>query len=257
VTAPQPLRFLSLFAGIGGIDLGLERAGMRCVGQVEIDPFCRRVLAKHWPDVPRFEDVRTVSRADFTEHVDLIAGGFPCQDISNAGGRAGIEGKRSGLWSQFHRLICELRPRFALVENVSALAARGLNRVLGDLAESGYDAEWDCIPAAAVGAPHVRDRLFILAYPHGFGCQADPHESRLRPQAAHHGRSRHVGPMGSSEMWAAARPIGTIPMGVGNGVPEWLDRIRACGNAVVPQVAEWIGRRIIEANQSAREVEVA
>lgn len=161
---------LSLFSGIGGLDLGLERAGIRTVGQVEIDPWCRRVLAKHWPDVPRHDDVRTAADWWLKEerpHVDIIFGGFPCQDISNAGRRAGIDGERSGLWSEFHGLIRLLRPRWVLLENVAAILARGAGRVLGDLAEIGYDAEWDCVPAAAVGAPHLRDRWFAIAYPHG------------------------------------------------------------------------------------------
>jgi DNA (cytosine-5)-methyltransferase 1 len=153
----------SLFSGIGGIDLGLERAGMRVLWQSEIDPYASRVLKKHWPEVPNHGDIAQI---DFrqVEPVDVLAGGFPCQDISNAGKREGIEGERSGLWSEYARAIGELRPRYVFVENVAALLARGLGRVLGDLAALGYDAEWDCIPAAAVGAPHLRDRLWLVAY---------------------------------------------------------------------------------------------
>lgn len=159
------LSFGSLFTGIGGMDLGLERAGWECKWQVEIDPYCRQVLAKHWPDVPRFEDVRGVT-GDQLEPVDLIAGGFPCQDVSQAGKRTvGIDGARSGLWSEFARIIRVLRPRLVLVENVPGLAVRGLGRVLGDLAALGYDAEWSCISAADVGAPHLRRRIFLLAAP--------------------------------------------------------------------------------------------
>jgi DNA (cytosine-5)-methyltransferase 1 len=154
----------SLFAGIGGFDLGFERAGIKTVWQVEIDPFCRKVLEKNFPHAERFDDIRGCGRHNLTG-VDVIAGGFPCQDVSNAGKRAGIDGTRSGLWSQMRRVICELRPRIVVVENVAALLGRGLERVLGDLAESGFDAEWDCIPAFAVGAPHRRDRVFIVAYP--------------------------------------------------------------------------------------------
>ena len=101
------MRFGSLFAGIGGMDLGLERAGMECAWQVEIDPYCQKVLAKHWPDVQRFGDIKDCG-AHNLEPVDLICGGFPCQDISLAGKGAGIEGERSGLWSEYHRIICEL-----------------------------------------------------------------------------------------------------------------------------------------------------
>jgi DNA (cytosine-5)-methyltransferase 1 len=154
--------FGSLFAGIGGFDLGLERAGMQCEWQCEIDPYARRVLEKHWPDVRRYDDVRTM--LDYKPHaVDLICGGFPCQDISNAGRRAGIDGERSGLWSEYARIIGTLRPRYVLVENVAALLGRGIGRVLGDLSSLGYDAEWHVISAASVGAPHVRERVWIVA----------------------------------------------------------------------------------------------
>jgi DNA (cytosine-5)-methyltransferase 1 len=161
------------------MDLGLERAGMTCRWQVEIDDYATRVLEKHWPDVKRFRDIRTINTGEL-EWVDLICGGFPCQDISNAGKRAGIDGERSGLWSEFARIIRDLRPRYVLVENVAALLVRGIDRVLGDLAACGYDAEWDCIPAAAVGAHHIRDRLFILAYSKQNGWSYSPSQSNSR-----------------------------------------------------------------------------
>jgi DNA (cytosine-5)-methyltransferase 1 len=154
----------SLFAGIGGFDLGFERAGFETAWQVEIDPWCRKVLAKNSPNAERFDDVRTVGAHNLSS-VDVLVGGFPCQDISNAGLRAGIEGERSGLWGEFARIIGELRPRYVLVENVAALLGRGMGRVLGDLAEIGYDAEWEIVSAADVGAPHLRERVWILAYP--------------------------------------------------------------------------------------------
>lgn len=158
----------SLFAGIGGFDLGFERAGFDIRWQVEIDPWARAVLAKHWPHVHRRADVRTVGRRNL-EPVDVICGGFPCQDISYAGSGAGLAGSRSGLWVHFARIVRELRPSYVVVENVPALRSRGLGVVLGDLAACRYDAEWDCIPAAAVGAPHRRDRLWLVAYPDGGG----------------------------------------------------------------------------------------
>ena len=162
---------LDLFSGIGGFSLGLERAGFETVAFCEIDKKAQKVLRKHWPNVPIFDDVSKLSAGALHERgiaVDVICGGFPCQDISVAGKGAGLEGERSGLWSEFARLIGELRPRYAIVENVSALLGRGLDRVLGDLAQIGYDAEWHCIPASAVGAPHRRDRIWIVAYPgHG------------------------------------------------------------------------------------------
>ena len=164
------MNVLDLFSGIGGFSLGLERAGMRTVAFCEIEPFARRVLAKHWPDVPCYTDVRELTadrlRADGIS-VDVICGGFPCQDISTAGKGAGIGGERSGLWKEYARIIGELQPRYVIVENVAALLGRGLDVVLGDLAALGYDAEWNCIPASAVGAPHRRDRIWIVAHPCG------------------------------------------------------------------------------------------
>lgn len=164
------LNVLDLFAGIGGFSLGLERTGgFRTVAFCEIDKKAQRVLNKHWPDTPIFDDVSALTKDLIDETVGtpihVITGGFPCQDISLAGKGAGLDGERSGLWFQFHRLIEEFQPRYAIIENVSALRSRGLEVVLGGLAEIGYDAEWHCIPAAAVGAPHRRDRVWVVAYP--------------------------------------------------------------------------------------------
>lgn len=285
------MRFGSLFSGIGGLDLGLERAGMECAWQVEIDPFCRKVLTKHWPSVPKFEDVREVGKHNL-ERVDLVAGGFPCQDISIAGRREGIDGERSGLWREFARIISELRPRLVLVENVSALLSNGMGRVLGDLAEVGYDAEWDCISAKDVGAPHLRERIFVVAYlcqmgqfkarnaegaEHGYhkerngqACEQGGTTIQLRTStntnvhAPDHRQERvqriFQGPISrfSEFSWckdvrrvADLRGRSDIPeplfRGSGDGIPDWVDRIGSIGNAVVPQVAEWIGKRILEA----------
>jgi DNA (cytosine-5)-methyltransferase 1 len=261
----------SLFSGIGGIDLGLERAGMITKWQVEIDPYARRILERHFPHAARFTDVRTVGAAEL-DRVDLIAGGFPCQDISNAGKRVGIDGERSGLWSEYIRIVRELRPRFVLVENVAALLGRGLSRVLGDLAASGFDAEWDCIPAAAVGAPHRRDRLFLVAYaqreqrglqPESQSRRGDSSvvgddglESTHQPEApAHADGARELQPQGrifderrrpgDCGWWTSEPDVGRVA----HGVPARVDRLRALGNAVVPQVAEFIGRRILEASR--------
>ena len=156
----------SLFAGIGGFDLGFERQGYDIRWQVENDEYCQRVLRKHWPLVERFHDVCDCGAWNLPP-VDVITGGFPCQDVSDAGERAGIDGDRSGLWREMCRIISELRPQFALVENVPGLFVRGLDRVLGDLAEIGYDAEWQVISAADVGAPHLRKRVWIVAHPEG------------------------------------------------------------------------------------------
>lgn len=250
MTATKPLTFGSLFAGIGGFDLGFERAGMVCKWQVEINEYSQRVLAKHWPHVPRWDDVRTWPQPD-TEPVDLICGGFPCQDISLAGHGEGLAGERSGLFYEIIRIVRELEPRIIVLENVSALLVRGLGDVLGELAEIGFDAEWHCIPAAAVGAPHPRDRIWIVAYRKGIrrtGAQ-DPIcgvgyqgvSERWAEESVPIGRL--VGP-GGRHWWDGESPVARVV----HGVPARLvDRPnRACGNAVVPQVAEWIGRRIVE-----------
>ena len=156
----------SLFSGIGGLELGLEWAGLgRVTWQVEKDEYCRQILAKHWPDAVRHADVRAVGAHNLSR-VDVLCGGFPCQDISIAGKGAGLSGARSGLWSEYARLVRELRPRIVVVENVAALVVRGLDRVLCDLAACGYDAIWFPLRASDVGAPHLRERLFIVAYPH-------------------------------------------------------------------------------------------
>jgi len=249
--------------------LGLERAGMRVLWQVEIDPFCREVLNKHWPDVPVYGDIREV-RGKEVANVDVLCGGFPCQDISNAGRRKGIQGARSSLWKEFARLVGEIRPRYVIVENVAALRSRGLDVVLGDLSALGYDAEWDCIRASDVGAPHRRDRLWLVAYPEcepvrveprgicGPGregatfagldgdaravahsdCSGEPQPGRVVGEVR-----RRLGDRGpeTRSYWAVEPDVGRVAY----GVPARVDRLRALGNALVPQIAEWIGRRIL------------
>jgi len=254
---------LSLFSGIGGFELGLERAGMTVVGQVEIDPYCQRVLAKHWPEVPRHDDVRTAVewwRGQPRPGVDVVCGGFPCQDISNAGKRAGIiEGERSSLWTFFAHAIRELRPRYALLENVAAILGRGLDVVAGDLAEVGYDLRWDCVPAAAFGAPHRRDRWLGIAYPNSQTVWVESVSEPGRGGAGIigvDGQARYVADADCSRLegprfrWSAPECGGTWPTEpavgrVADGVPNRVDRLRALGNAVVPQVAEYAGLLII------------
>lgn len=180
------------------------------------------------------------------ERCDIIAGGFPCQDISNAGECAGLGGERSGLWWEMLRAICLVRPKYALVENVAALLDRWMGEVLGSLAASGHDAEWDCLPACAFGAPHERDRVFTLAYPQ----RGDVSEHRIRnltfAGAGDEAPDRPRNGLATSRGWWASEP-GVDR--VGNGVPNEMDRIHSLGNAVVPQIAEWIGRRILEAEK--------
>jgi DNA (cytosine-5)-methyltransferase 1 len=231
---------LDLFSGIGGFSLGLERAGMRTVAFCEIDPYCRAVLRKHWPDVPIHEDVRSLTsiRLVNTLHraswpIDVICGGFPCQDISEAGRGSGIEGERSGLWRSFYRLIGELRPRYAIVENVSALAWRGLGTILGDLAEIGYDAEWSSVSACSVGAPHPRERVFIVAYPEG-GRREQRRRIKFTESSNKEGDVHH---------WKS-KPE---PPRVADGIPLRTHRNRALGNAVIPQIVEAIGSGILRA----------
>jgi DNA (cytosine-5)-methyltransferase 1 len=248
----------SLFSGIGGLELGLERGignGAHTVWQVEQNEYCRAVLAKHWPDATRYEDVRHVGRSNLTP-VDVICGGFPCQDISTAGAKAGLAGQRSGLWREYARIVGELRPRYVVVENVAALLSRGFGDVLGDLAALGYDAWWDCIPASAVGAPigrEGRDRIWLVAYPNGRG-RSGPRLSRqarrkLLGRPAGGGRAVPRLPDSAPDHWAVEPCVGRVA----DGVPARVERLHALGNAVVPQVAEVVGR-LIAARELEREV---
>jgi DNA (cytosine-5)-methyltransferase 1 len=164
------LNVLDLFSGIGGFSLGFERAGWHTIGFCEIEPSCQLVLAKHWPNTPIISDIRNLNATSAPDSVDIICGGFPCQDISVAGKKAGITGSRSGLWKEYARLINELKPRYAIIENVANLRSSGLVTVLTDLWQIGYDAEWHCVPASALGAPHRRDRIWIIAYPNRERC---------------------------------------------------------------------------------------
>lgn len=163
----KSLTVLDIFSGIGGFSLGLEKAGMETIAFCENNKFCQEVLKTHWQDIPVFSDVKDLGKKDLSHlpKIDVIAGGFPCQDISIAGKQVGIQGKRSGLWKEFKRLIDEVKPKYAIIENVANLRSRGLSRVLKDLWKIGYDAEWHLLPASAFGAPHRRDRIWIIAHP--------------------------------------------------------------------------------------------
>jgi len=228
---------LDLFSGIGGFSLGLERAGMRTVAFCEIDPYARAVLRKHWPDVRCYEDVRELNADRLAAdgiRADVICGGFPCTDISVVGQRAGMAGEQSGLWAEFSRLIRELRPRYVIVENSPSLCVRGLGEILADLADAGYDAEWTGVPAAAIGASHLRTRQWLLAYPSSLG-------DRLQAYTICSGRIAAE----YRDWWASEPDVGRVA----HGVPNRVDRLRCLGNAVVPQVVEVIGRAIMEAYQ--------
>jgi len=230
------LRVCSLFSGIGGLDLGLERAGMKVVSQCEIDPYCRRVLAKHWPDVLCHDDVTT---REFVEgEADVVCGGFPCQDVSNAGKRAGLSAPRSGLYRELVRAIRMVRPKYAVLENVAALLGGGLDTVLGDLAEVGYGAAWDCLPASYVGAPHIRDRVFIVAYADQNGRDLGILSKRRLPEER---QSQFWEPFRATDFRVRVQELARV-CGLDDGVPQELG---AYGNAVVPQVAEVIGRAVV------------
>jgi len=240
------VKYGSLFAGIGGIDLGLDRAGMTCGWQVELDEYCRKVLAKHWPDVPRWDDVMTFPPEDWSEdklQVDLIAGGFPCQDISVAGKGAGINGERSSLFHEIIRISGILRPRWILLENVSALLTRGLGAVLGELAKIGYDAEWHCIPASHVGAPHRRDRIFIVA-----NATSERVEKRgsAREQVPETHAEEALPVCSCTGANSGEWPPDTGMVRMAHGIPRRMDRVKGLGNAVVPQVIEVIAKEIMK-----------
>jgi DNA (cytosine-5)-methyltransferase 1 len=269
------MNVLELFAGIGGLSLGLERAGFHVVGQVEINPFSRSVLSRHWPEVPRHDDVRTAVGWWLSEprpRVDVIAGGYPCQPESVAGARRGT-GDARWLWPEFARIVHALGPRYVIGENVMGHRTSGLRFVLRDLADLGYTTRAGVVSAAEVGAPHRRQRIFVLAE------LADTERAEVRdepgrfsgaygegsPLARLNGSAQYVadaeregqlqpgGPVGEigrragdrsseSRRWWAVEP----EMGrVAHGVPGRVDRLTALGNAVVPQVAEFVGRLLL------------
>ncbi len=246
------LRVLDLFSGIGGFSLGLERTGgFETVAFCEIEDFPRRVLAKHWPNVPCYRDVRELTAerlaADGIAAIDVICGGFPCQDISQAGHGKGLSGERSGLWFEYDRIIGEVRPRIAIMENVGALLHRGLDAVLGCLAQRGYDAWWRVIPAYAVDLPQVRKRTWILAYADQVGREACCRlEAALSRQEVHwtDGQQMELCRARSGGVrWLPNGVVCTVP----DGVSANVDGLGAAGNAVVPQIPELIGNAILDA----------
>lgn len=250
--------------------MGRDAARLFC----EVDPFCRSVLAKHWSDVPIYNDVRSLNGADLP-HIDILCGGFPCQDVSQGGRRAGIkEGTRSGLWYEYSRLIGEIRPRYAIIENVRGLLSCGIEIVMRDLAALGYDAEWEVLPAAALGAPHHRERVFIVAYPHSQ--RADGRARLLAPLErimGEHQQSVRVsdwlGIRFDRARKASAREAyrGPVVHRVDDGsagrldrpggvkllprelVPIWTQRLKALGNGIVPQQSYAIAACILEAEE--------
>ncbi|MDQ3167321.1 MAG: DNA (cytosine-5-)-methyltransferase [Chloroflexota bacterium] len=267
------MRALSLFSGIGGFDLACEWAGIEVAGQVEIDPFCQRVLAKHWPDVPRMGDIREV-RGDEFGAVDVICGGFPCQPVSQAGKRRG-EGDDRWLWPEMHRLVDHLRPTWVVGENVYGLVSMGLDGVLSDMESLGYVCWTAVLPACAVGAPHRRDRVWIVAHSQegGFRRERTPRGAGQSPRGGEDvadaesdlwrasGDDRPVAPDGRGQRSATGQVVGGLgrgadglsprldgPLGWGPGwedgiprvtahEPDRANRLKALGNAIVPEVA--------------------
>jgi DNA (cytosine-5)-methyltransferase 1 len=274
ISKASTVRVLDLFAGIGGFTLGLERAGFETVAFCEIDPYAQKVLKKNWPGVPIYDDVRTITAERLASDgigVDVITGGFPCQDISVSGNRAGIQdGTRSGLWSECARLLGELRPQYAIFENVTNLlnGERGawFKRVLWDISQIGYDAEWHCIPASELGAHHHRDRIWIIAYPR---CKFERDNGKLAKSQAKRTqgaiitttirenvantdcaqrergclssgiRAQYANISGASG-WEVESDVGRVA----NGIPARSHRLKCLGNAVVPPIPELIGRAI-------------
>ena len=238
--------FLDLFSGIGGFALGAYWAGMRFNGHYfsEVDDYATRVYQQRFPDSVPLGDIRNIRGADLPAGDWIIAGGFPCQDISIAGKGAGLAGERSGLWYEYARIIGELQPRYAIMENVGALAFRGLDSVLGSLAEIGYDAEWQDIRASEMGAPHKRERLWILAYPNESGrnasrqreihiCKPDETEG-TRPFPSYRKGDLSILRSQYTDEIRARYYRGS------NGISETMDRLECLGNSIVPQIAELI-----------------
>jgi DNA (cytosine-5)-methyltransferase 1 len=269
------VKFISLFAGIGGFDLGFERAGMECVAQVEIDEFCQKVLAKHWPNVPKFGDIRDVGKHNLPA-ADLICGGFPCQPHSLAGKRKGSADDRD-LWPEYRRIIGELKPAWVVGENVPGIRTTILDQVLSDLESMDYSTRALVVPACAFNAPHRRSRVFIVGYPkcksrrekskrrldmagelfQRQGWEEDtnrtqtssydvsnPDGARLAQREGKRSNARQEqSPAIGANWWATEPDVGRMV----DGLPNRVDRLRSLGNAVVPQVAEFIGRAIMEA----------
>ena len=258
------MKHLDLFSGIGGFALAARWAGFETIGFCEIDKYCQKVLKKNFPGVPIYEDVTKLNGDQFKD-IYLLTGGFPCQDISIAGKGAGLDGERSGLWSELHRIISEVRPKYALIENVPALTFRGGTRVIGDLTEIGYDCEWQIVGADDVGAPHRRKRIWIVAYSNsGFSerenkeiCTGGNSPDSSSKDVAHsmcigreagisgpeQGKERFPGITDNScserrgregtDLWLPEPSVGRVV----NGLPNRVDRLKGLGNSICPQVA--------------------
>jgi len=287
------MKVLDLFSGIGGFSYGLESTGgFETVAFAECEPYPIAVLKKHWPTVRVYEDVRQITATRlFRDGIepDVITGGFPCQDISTAGQQAGIEGERSGLWSECARILGEVRPRYAIFENVTNLLSgnegKWFERVLWDISSVGYDAEWHCISASSIGAPHKRDRVWIVAYPNGNSKPICPINAGALQKASLYAYPNRKGLEGSEETrdTSSKRPESHEQLtgchkikptwkdvsgvcGMDDGLSYWLHtpepprvteknekatpRLKALGNSIVPQIAYLIGQEILNYEES-------
>ena len=270
------MRVLDLFSGIGGFSLGLEAAGMETVAFCEFDKHAQKVLAKHWPNIPIHEDVRNLDGKQYRGSVDVVCGGFPCQDLSTAGKQAGFSGERSSLYREMLRIISECLPRYAIFENVTGLltgeSGRWFGQFLYDLAEIGYDAEWHCISASELDAHHHRDRVWIIAYPKELQCnerQGDSEDcgsqvpepgsntSQKIPADTNLQRCERLAKVAdvlqqqiklvrSSEAARNRLRLSEPPLyRTDDGISGRTHRLKQLGNAVVPQIPEAIGRAIM------------
>jgi len=230
---------LALFAGAGGGILGGQILGWKTVCAVEIEPYPASILAQRQndgllPPFPIWDDVQTFDGNPWSGIIDVISGGFPCQDISTAGKGDGIEGERSGLWSEMARIICEVRPQFVFLENSPILTSRGLRTVLGDITEMGFNAKWGVIPAAAVGADHLRERIWVVANSISHGLEGRNISNQKRP-----GESK----TGSMERFCESKIFNDLPapnaFGNANGMAARMDRLKSIGNGQVPQCAAY------------------
>jgi DNA (cytosine-5)-methyltransferase 1 len=235
----------SLFSGIGGFDLGMIRAGHQVLWFCESDPFCRTILAKHWPTIPCYEDIRTLN-ADTVARPDCLIGGPPCQPVSHAGPQRGVKDDRF-LWTEALALGRNLGCRYQLYENPPALltidGGRVFGALLGSLAQSGHTCEWRCLRASEFGAPHQRDRVWIVAYPHRTGLEG----RAVLPERAGELPAWKGGVVSGffdapiERVWITEPRLGRT---ISHGVPKRVDRLKSLGNAVVPQMAEWLGERL-------------
>lgn len=243
------MNVLDLFSGIGGFSLGLERAGMTTVAFCEIEPFCQKVLRKHWPGVPIYEDVRTLTaerlRTDGIDRVDLICGGFPCQPFSSAGEQRGKEDDRH-LWPEMFRLVQECQPAWVIGENVAGFVGMALDEMLLDLETAGYEVQPFIIPVGAINADHRRDRVWILAHCQSIGLQGGNRTGCNDESGGKRFFSEFAGICGEFGGWWCDKPrMARVVHGISAGMDRGA-RVKALGDTVIPQIPEIIGRAIME-----------